>query len=251
MSAVFACKIDETQQEDPPELKSLQAQGVRTLALGSYDVGKFFYGEFVYSGRQWPSPVHWINELGCLCWYAVKHPNRKRKERMKIAEMVTKWKAAVVQLAVAHDKDEADRVEASMEELLTPLLAAPCAEIRQFAALLLAELKNDKAVPYLVWKAFEVWQLQIEKAPDEDIKELKQDLAKEIVALVEQDAKEQLPDAMIRALMWRSPEKLEEVKQVVAEEKQAGRKVRLKGRQSCLFLEAGGSDETPRVCVQI
>ncbi len=116
---------------------------------------------------------------------------------------------------------------------------------------MIAELRNDKAVPYLVWKAFEVWQMQMEKAPDEDIKELKTGLAQEIVALVEQDAKDQLPEAMVRALMWRSPSKLEEVKQVVAEEKQAGRKVRLKGRESCLFLEAGGSEEAPRVCVQI
>ena len=229
----------------------LVSGGVRTLALSAYDVGKFFYGIFRAPWRKWPSPVHEINELGCILWYACKEPSHKRKVKMKIADMVTKWKSAVVALAVAHDKDEADRIEASMEDLLTPLLAAPCDQIRQFAALLLAELKNDKAVPYLVWKAFEVWQMQMEKAPDEDVKELKAELAKQIVDLVEQDAKEQLPEAMVRALMWRSPEKLAEVKEVVAVEKQAGRKVRLKGRESCLFLEAGGTEEEPAVCVQV
>jgi uncharacterized protein (UPF0147 family) len=226
---------------------------VRTLALTSYSIGQYFYS-WTPPWRRWPSAVHEINELSCLCWYACKackEPSHKRKTRMKIADMVTKWKSAVVQLAVAHDKDEADRVEASMEELLTPLLAAPCSQIRQFAALLLAELKNDKAVPYLVWKAFEIWQMQMEKAPDEEIKELKTGLAQEIVALVEQDAKDQLPDAMVRALMWRSPAKLEEVKQVVTDEKAAGRKVRLRGRESCLFLEAGGTEEQPAVCIQV
>jgi hypothetical protein len=123
----FACKIDETQQGpsgDP--LADLQAEGVRTLALTAYDIGKFFYGIFHPSFRNWPSPVHNVNELGCLCW-----------------------------------------------------------------------------------------------------------------------------DAMVRALMWRSPEKLQEVKAVVASEKAAGRGVRLKGRESCLFLEAGGTEDAPKVCIQV
>lgn len=247
VDVAFVCKIDETQQgvEDAPE-----KVGVRSLALSSYSVGQFFY-DWQPPWRSWPSPVHQVNELGCLCWYACKEPSRRKKKPMKIAEMVTKWKSAVVQLAVAHDKDEADRVEASMEELLTPLLAAPCDQIRQFAALLAMELQNDKSVPYLVWKAFGVWTAQMDKAPDEEVKELKQGLARDIVDMVAQDAKDQLPEAMVRALMWRSPEKLEEVKQVVASEKAAGRGVRLKGRESCLFLEAGGTDEAPQVCVQV
>lgn len=225
-------------------------EDARSFALAAYDIGKLMYG-YCPPFRNWPGAVHNINEIGCLCWYAIKEPSRKRKHPMKIAEMVTKWKALVVGLAVAHDKDEADRLEASVEEMLTPLLAAPISQIRQFSALLLAELKNDKAVPYLVWKAFEVWVEQMEKAPDGEVKELKQDLARQIVDMVEQDAKEQLPDAMVRALMWRSPEKLEEVRAVVEEEKAAGRRVRLKGRESCLFLEAGGTEENPVVCVQV
>jgi len=225
--------------------------GVRTLALSSYDVGAFFYGQFAPSFRKWPSPVHEIRELGCICFYATEHPSRKPRVKMKVAELVEKWRVAVVALAVAHDKDEADRAEASMEDLLTPILAAPCDQIRQFAALLAMQLKNDPGVPYLVWRAFEVWQVQMDKAPDEAVKELKEGLAREIVEMVEGDAKAQLPEAMVRALMWRSPEKLTEVKEVVASEKAAGRGVRLKGRESCLFLEAGGTEEEPAVCVQV
>ena len=247
---MIVCRIDETQQEEAPLLESLVAQGLRTLALGAYDIGAYFYGRYDCYMRSWPSPVHWVKELGCLCWYAVKHPSRKRRVKMKVAEMVAKWKEAVVRLAVAHDKEEADRVEASIEELLTPLLSAPCKDIRQFAALLAAELMNDPKVPYLVWRAFEVWTAQMDASPDQEVKELKEGLAREIVEMVEKDAREQLPDAMIRALMWRSPERLEEVKAVVAEEKAAGRKVKLAGKESCLFLVAAeGTDR--EVCVQI
>ena len=91
----------------------------------------------------------------------------------------------------------------------------------------------------------------MDKATDEDIVTLKKDLAADIVKMVEEDAKAQLPDAMVRALMWRSPDTLEKVKEVVTEEKAAGRSVRIKGRESCLFLEAGGTEAHPKVCVQI
>jgi hypothetical protein len=117
---------------------------------------------------------------------------------------------------------------------------------------------NDRAVtelvrkvPYLVWRAYEVWMVQMKDAADEEAIELKQDLAREIVAMVEEDAKAQLSEAMVRALMWRGSGKLEEVKTVVEQEKAAGRRVRLRGRESCLFLEAGGTEENPAVCVQI
>lgn len=223
----------------------------REQALSAYSMGQGLY-DWKPSLYKWPSAVHKMNELGCFCWYGVKEARGgKRKAPVNVDEMVKKWKPVVVGLATAHDKDEADRLEASVEELLTPLLAAPVRQIREFAVALLLALRTDKTVPYLVWKAYEIWVEMIDKAPDGDVKELKQDLARQIVDMVEQDAKDQLPDAMVRALMWRSPEKLEEVKAVVEEEKAAGRRVRLKGRESCLFLEAGGTEEEPKVCVQV
>jgi hypothetical protein len=96
-----------------------------------------------------------------------------------------------------------------------------------------------------------MWVEQMKGLPDEDIKVLKTDLAKEIVDMVEDDAKRDLPAAMVRALQWRSPEQLEKVKQVVQTEKEAGRPVHLRGRESCLFLEAGGTEEAPEVCIQV
>lgn len=170
---------------------------------------------------------------------------------MDVEKMVQVWKAAIVGLAMAHDKDEADRQEANIEECLTPMLTAPVGQLRDFAGRLRDALKSDAAVPYLVWRAYEVWFEMMKLAPDEDVKTLKRDMAQSIVDLVEEDAKKQLPEAMVRALMWRSPEKLAEVETAVREEKAAGRSVRLRGRESCLFLEVGGTEDEPRVCVQV
>jgi hypothetical protein len=76
-------------------------------------------------------------------------------------------------------------------------------------------------------------------------------LAQEIASLVEQDVKDQLPDALIRALQWRPPEQLEQVKQAVIESQARGERPRLRGRESCLFLEVGGTEDEPEACVQI
>lgn len=230
--------------------------GIRTLLLTSYDIPKYFYQvgfPKASNPRKTKSPVFWMKELGVLIWYGSKHPHTgsKRRPRMDVDDLVKKWKVAVVGLAVAHDKDSADRFEATIGDILTPILTAPVTQIREFGPKLLEALRSDEQVPYLVWRAYEVWVEMMKGAPDEGIKELKRDLAAQIVEIVEKDVKSQLPEAMIRALMWRSPEKLAEVKKVVEEEVGAGRKVRLKGRESCLFLEAGGTEDEPKVCVQI
>jgi hypothetical protein len=171
---------------------------------------------------------------------------------MNVDELVARWAKVITGLAVAHDKDEADRYEAAIEECLTPILTAPIKQVREFYPKLLQVLKADQTVPFLVWRAYEIWVEQVlSKAPDEGIKRLKVDLAKEITEMVEQDVKDQLPDALIRALQWRSPETLAEVKDAVSETKAHGGKVRLRGRESCLFLEVGGTEKEPKACVQI
>lgn len=231
--------------------------GIRTVLLTSYDRGKAFYSEGLVArnARKSQSAVRWANELGVMLWYGAKfntHRGRIKSRPMNIEEMVEKWHKLVVGLAVAHDKDEADRLEAAVEACLTPILAAPVKQLREFAVLVRDSLKNDPSVPYLIWHGFEVWVDKIvTTASDEDVKELKTQLAAEIVEMVEEDAKRDLPAAMIRALQWRSPEQLENVKEVVETEKKAGRKVRLRGRESCLFLEAGGTEDEPKVCVQV
>ena len=171
---------------------------------------------------------------------------------MDVDALVAEWKVVVVGLAIAHDKDEADRYEAAIEKCLMPILSAPIKQVREFYPKLLKALKDDPKVPFLVWRGYEIWVDQIlSKAPDEGIKQLKTELAREITEMVEQDVKDQIPDALIRALQWRSAETLEQVKKTVEEEKAAGRKPRLRGRESCLFLEVGGTEDEPKACVQI
>jgi hypothetical protein len=230
-----------------------QKVGVRTLLMFSYDVPAVFYAADGLGTILPGSAAQRVRDLGCLIFYGDINPHtgRKRRPPLNIPEMVEKWHKTVVGLAMSHDKDEVDRHEAAVEECLTPLLTAPVKQLREFGPKLLESLKADPAVPYLVWRAYEVWIDQMQDAPDEDVKQLKTDLAADIVKMVEEDAKVQLPDAMIHALMWRSPQKLQEVKEVVEREKSAGRGARLTGRESCLFLEVGGTVDKPEVCVQI
>lgn len=171
---------------------------------------------------------------------------------MNVDGLVEKWADVLTGLATAHDKDEADKYEAAIEDCLTPILAAPIKQLREFYPKLLKALKANPKVPFLVWRGYEVWVEKIvSKAPDEDFVLLKTDLAKEITALVEQDVKDQIPDALFRALMWRGADTLQEVKTAVIETKAQGHKPRLRGRESCLFLEVGGTEKQPAVCVQI
>jgi hypothetical protein len=227
---------------DPP-------RGVRTELICSYEIPRMMYKVMPHR-----SAAKKLETLGMLIWYGNLRcsMSRKRRTPMDVDALVKRWHEVVVGLAIAHDKDAADRYEAAIEECLTPILAAPIKQVREFYPKLLEALKQDQRVPFLVWRSYEVWVNQvIAKAPDEDIKQLKTDLAREITEMVEREVKDQLPQAMIRALQWRSPSQLEEVKKVVAREQAAGRGVRLKGRESCLFLEAGGEEGEPEVCVQI
>jgi len=199
------------------------------------------------------SAIKRITSLGLMTYYGSKHPGRgKRKKPVNVELLVKKWHPVIVGLAIAHDKDEADHHESQLDDLLSPLLTAPVKQLREFAKQLLGSLKADKSVPYLVWRGYEVWvQKVIMEAADEAVLELKTQAATEVMKLVEEDVKDQLPEAIVRALQWRSPEQLEKVKSVVETEKAAGRKTRLVGRESCLFIEAGGTTESPAVCIQL
>jgi hypothetical protein len=222
--------------------------GIRSALIVSYDVPRAFFQCLPQSA------VRKLDQLGLSIYYGLElgYMGRSKRTRMDVDLMVERWRKTVVGLVTAHDKDEADRQEAAIDECLTPILSAPIKQIREFYPKLLKALKTDPSVPFLVWRSYEVWiDRVISKTSDEDIKELKTDLARQIVDLVEGDVRDQLPEAMIRALQWRSAETLEEVKAVVERERAAGHKVRLKGRESCLFIEAGGSIDSPEVCVQL
>ena len=149
-------------------------------------------------------------------------------------QLVTKWNTVVVGLTMAHDKDEADRFEACVDELLKPLLTAPVKQIREFYPKLLSALKADKQCPFIVWRSLEAWgECMVKSAPDEAVKRLKTKLAAEIDELCEQDVLPQFPEAMVRALQWRDSAQLEEVKEKIKE----GGRVKLRGRESCLFMD--------------
>lgn len=214
--------------------KKLRTAGIRTEVIGARYLPATLYR--ATATEFFKSKLYWF------FWYGVRHPSRgaprhrkgKGKPRVNIPEMVKRWLPELLRLATAHDVDEQDQAEAALDDLLTPLLAAPVAQLREFYSALAAGMKADKRFPMVIWRCFEVWEDKVIKvAPDEAIKELKEQLARDIVELCERDAKEQLPEAIVRALMWREPAKLEEVKAAL----KTGGKARMVGRESCLYLE--------------
>jgi hypothetical protein len=133
--------------------------GVRTALLSAYSIPALWY-EFGLP-RETPdwlpiearikdySARYHLNELGCLIWNAdqVDRMSRKKRTPMDIPKMIELWQEVVVGLALAHDKDEADRFEARVNDLLTPILAAPIKQVREFAYLLADTLESDRRVP--------------------------------------------------------------------------------------------------------
>jgi hypothetical protein len=181
------------------------------------------------------------DRLLCLA-YSCKVPRSPiyKREPMDVDKLVERWMDVVPRLALAHDRDESDQAEAEVEDLLNPILAAPIKQCREFVAKLLEAMKADKRIPWVLWRTLEVWKENFDKAPDQGIKRLKKKLAAEIVELVDPDSvgvKQDIREAMVRALMWRDPEALAEMKEAIVEGAKQGRKPRLKGRESCLFLQ--------------
>jgi len=205
--------------------------GIRTAVMASLEAGKFA----VSMKRN--SPVARAKFLGTLLRYALDgHASTKRRISMNVPALADAWIEAIVGMVLAHDKDSYDAADAKADELLGPLLAAPIRQIREFYSLLLEKMKADKRVPMLIWMGYEAWgECQIKNAPDEGVKKLKNALAAEIADLVEAPIREQIPGAIARALRWRDPETLQAVKETL----QSGKKPKLVGRESCLYLEIG------------
>ena len=230
---------------DPPSLD----EPARDLVIASYEVPRS-----MYTSMPKRCGVKRLGDLGALVYYGDQCGRMRLKgvKKVDVDALVERWRVTVAGLCLAHDKDEADRHEAALDECLTPLLSAPIKQVREFADKLAKALKDDPKVPFLAWRAYEVWvEMMVKNAKDTELKQLKTELAKEIVHIVEADIVPQIPEALARSLQWRSPEKLEEIRELAESEKVAGRKPRLKGRESCLFLELGGTDDEPKVVVQI
>lgn len=226
-AAAEGVMVDEAGYGDEP---AKMPMGVRTAVMASLESGKFML-------ERKRSPLKRIRDLGSLLRYAMDgHYSTKPRRPMQIDDMVQKWIEAVVGMSLAHDKDTYDAHDAKADELLGPLLAAPVAQVREFYAKLLSTMQADKRVPMLVWMGFEAWgEVMVKDAPDEGVKRLKNKLASEIADLAEEPIRDQIPSAIKRALRWRDPETLQAVK----EKLEGGAKPKLRGRESCLFLEAG------------
>lgn len=213
-------------QPDPKEKR----WGVRTRVMGSLNLNAL--------GWLPRNPIKRIGDLGTLLRFDMRGYFGKRRKAVpvNIPELVDKWIEAIVGMCLAHDKDTYDAHDAKADELLTPIMAAPVAQVREFYFAMVEKMKTDKRVPFLVKISFEAWgEVIVKNAPDEGVKRLKRKLAADIADLAEMQLCDQWPEAIKRALMWRDPEVLEEVKSRL----EAGEKPKIRGRQSCLFLEMG------------
>lgn len=170
-----------------------------------------------------------------LLSYACQVPTHRKRTKMEVDRMVETWFPLIVKLAVAHDVDEKDAASAELDEHLMSVIAAPIGQIRDFYRKLTGRLKADPSVPWAVWRLWEAWgETVLDKISREEIIGLKKELAERIADRTMQDIPlSDWRESMVNALQWRSPEKLEEVNAALS----SGAKPRVRGRQSCLFLE--------------
>ncbi len=183
-----------------------------------------------------------LRDLATVVWYAdwrrdqMKRDSPRRKP-VDVDDLVKKWVEVVVGLSTTHSHADYTASDYRTDELLGPLLTAPIAQIRQFGQRLAAALEADHRIPFLVWSSFKrMIEPVILKGPDGELLSLKKDLAARVADAVEKNLdRGQLVEAIAGALQWRSGERLEAVKQRL----DAGEKPRIRGRESCLFLEAG------------
>ena len=156
---------------------------------------------------------------------------------MDVQQMIENWLLLIRQLATAHDVDERDSASSQLDEFLTPIIAAPVVQIREFYRELVKRMKADPSMPWAVWRLFEFWGTNVlDKIEREEIIGLKTELAKRIA----ENSFEQIPRgdwiaSMAGALQWRDPEKLKQIDESL----KAGHKPRVRGKESCLFMAVG------------
>lgn len=223
-------------------------EGVRTAVVTSYDVGKAFYKTLMLLK---------FEGLAKLLWYGQKHPargarNRMAKKGIDVEELARRWVDLIARLSTAHSADEMDEAEASLDEVLLPVLKCPVGQLREFYRRMVELLKEDSRIPLFVWRAFEMYaEKNVLTAPDEEVVELRTALAKEIADVVAPEVQKDIVEAMVNALQWRSSEKLTQIRDAVKEGARPRARRKLVGHESCLFLEVTGADGTPVATVQI
>lgn len=234
--------VDETCQgpdvEDSPKSEPMD---VRDACLSIWDIvqsGKVVAGAVMAlpGFRQRHGGVRTLDDFRSILMFGCEWPTTKRRTQMDVDEMVTRWVPIIRGLATAHDKATLDQCEFEEEDHLSPLLAAPVKQLREFYAKLTQALHDDPTIPFFIWSMFEAWgEVIFKKAPDADIKTLKTDLAEEIARMAEEQVRPDLGKAIAAALQWRSPEALEKIHAELS----AGKPAKMTGRSSCLFLQVG------------
>lgn len=189
---------------------------------------------------------HWVlraahHPLNLFC-YGLEVPSRRRRTPMDVPRMVEVWVEVITGLLASHTREGVDAAEFKMDEALTPILAAPIAQLREFTGALVVRLEADERVPWFVWSPFKRWYEAILKdAKVEEVRALRDDIAAEVAELVTPQIGDGIEAAITAALRWRSPETLERVRDAA----KAGGKVKVRGRESCLFLvvDEGQADQ--------
>ena len=235
----FVCRVDETEQGGPePDLspEAVIASVARTYAAGVDSLARevLFARESLAIGLcEYSHKQEWLHRLSFIA-YAVEHPSRRKRTPMDVNQMVENWLPLIVKLATAHDVDERDSASSQLDEFLTPIIAAPVVQIREFYRELVQRMKADPGVPWAVWRLFEFWGTNVlDKIDKEEVIGLKTELAKRIAEnSFAQIPREDWIQSMVGALQWRDPEKLKQLDAAVS----AGAKPRVRGKESCLFL---------------
>lgn len=215
-----------SQVDEAPPKPEPNEMAIRDAVLGLWGVTRFC--------QTFPKCFSKIRSLELLTHYAIEVPTRRKRVPMDVPYMVEQWRAVIVTLCTAHDKEAIDKAEYRMDELLTPILTAPVAQLREFYTGITDALKADKQVPFFIWSMFKTWgRIVVDKCEDRaDVRKLRRKLASEIAEMVEPDIQPDITAALVGALMWRDPKDLEEIKGDL----KAGARPSLRGRESCLFL---------------
>lgn len=176
-------------------------------------------------------------DFACLLGYGCKMQSRRKRTPVDVDKLVEAWMPQLKKLALAHDVDEKDAASSALDELLQPIISAPIAQIRQFYRQLVATMKADPQVPWCLWRLFEFWGANVlDKITKEGELKLKTELATKIAEMsMEEIPRADWINSMVGALQWRAPEKLDEIKAGL----DAGHKPRVRGKESCLFLQVG------------
>lgn len=162
---------------------------------------------------------------------------------MDVEAEVAKWHQALKGLFLSHTREQMDQWDYKLDDLMSVILAAPVAQLRDFARRLNETMAADESVPFFLWGPLGGLGEKILGAPDEEVIQLKVELAERIARLAEKDIIPQLSGAVVDALKWREPGLLERAEIALKE----GQRARLKGRESCLFLEIGEEPDLVRV----